>query len=112
MKSTAFVAQTILLLGFSSLTYAACAQQTAPGFALHDGDRVTFYGDSITEQRQYTEDVEEYVLTRVSNMEGELSQCRCGWRQSQRRMAQGPSICVSIAMCLPGARMSLPSCWA
>ena len=64
MKSTAFVAQTILLLGFSSLTYAACAQQTAPGFALHDGDRVTFYGDSITEQRQYTEDVEEYVLTR------------------------------------------------
>jgi|SRR5271165_2410383 len=35
-----------------------------PVFALHDGDRVTFYGDSITEQREYTEDVEEYVLTR------------------------------------------------
>jgi hypothetical protein len=33
-------------------------------FALHDGDRVTFYGDSITDQREYTEDVEEYVLTR------------------------------------------------
>lgn len=33
-------------------------------FALHDGDRVTFYGDSITEQREYTEDVEAFVLTR------------------------------------------------
>lgn len=33
-------------------------------FTLHDGDRVTFYGDSITEQRQYTEDIEVYVLTR------------------------------------------------
>lgn len=32
--------------------------------ALRDGDRVTFYGDSITEQREYTEDVENYMLTR------------------------------------------------
>ena len=36
-------------------------------FDLHDGNRVTFYGDSITEQRQYTVDVEEYVLTRFPN---------------------------------------------
>jgi lysophospholipase L1-like esterase len=56
--------QTILFLGFSSLTYAACARGTAIDFALHDGDRVTFYGDSITEQREYTEDVKEYLLTR------------------------------------------------
>lgn len=34
------------------------------GFAIHDGDRITFYGDSITAQRQYTEDVEDYVITR------------------------------------------------
>lgn len=43
------------------------AQSTASqssNFSLHNGDRVTFYGDSITEQREYTEDVEEYVLTR------------------------------------------------
>jgi len=33
-------------------------------FSLHDSDRVTFYGDSITAQREYTEDIEEYVLTR------------------------------------------------
>jgi len=34
------------------------------GFALKDGDRVVFYGDSITEQRLYTSDVEEFELTR------------------------------------------------
>ncbi|MDB5097053.1 MAG: lipolytic enzyme family [Cyanobacteria bacterium RYN_339] len=33
-------------------------------FALHSGDCVGFYGDSITEQRLYTTYVEDYVLTR------------------------------------------------
>jgi lysophospholipase L1-like esterase len=37
---------------------------TAASFALKDGDRVVFYGDSITEQRLYTSDIEEFVLTR------------------------------------------------
>jgi lysophospholipase L1-like esterase len=64
MKLNASVAQVILFLGFFSLTYAAYAQGAATGFALHDGDRLTFYGDSITEQREYTEDIEEYLLTR------------------------------------------------
>jgi lysophospholipase L1-like esterase len=55
---------TVLLLALCSLPLAANAQGAASAFALHDGDRVTFYGDSITNQREYTEDVEEYVLTR------------------------------------------------
>jgi len=33
-------------------------------FLLKDGDRVVFYGDSITEQRLYTSFIEEYALTR------------------------------------------------
>jgi len=33
-------------------------------FALHDGDTVVFYGDSITAQRLYTRFVEDFVLTR------------------------------------------------
>ncbi len=37
--------------------------QTNP-FALHSGDRVVFYGDSITEQQLYTRFVELYTLTR------------------------------------------------
>jgi lysophospholipase L1-like esterase len=54
------------LLGLlaGNLAGIAYSQSTPSNFALHDGDRVTFYGDSITEQREYTEDVEEFVLTR------------------------------------------------
>jgi len=33
-------------------------------FALKEGDTVVFYGDSITAQRLYTKQVEEFVLTR------------------------------------------------
>lgn len=56
----------VALIAASAL--AATAQAPAPsassGFAIHDGDHVVFYGDSITEQRKYTEFVEEYLLTR------------------------------------------------
>jgi lysophospholipase L1-like esterase len=36
----------------------------AQGFALQDGDRVVFYGDSITQDGQYARSVELYVATR------------------------------------------------
>jgi lysophospholipase L1-like esterase len=62
--SNRFVMPAILLLGLCNLPITTNAQGAVPAFALHDGDRVTFYGDSITDQREYTEDVEEYVLTR------------------------------------------------
>jgi len=38
------------------------------GFYLHDGDRVVFYGDSITDQRLYTAFIEAYVVTRFPQM--------------------------------------------
>ncbi len=47
---------------------AAQAQDTGSPFYLHDGDRVVFYGDSITEQRLYTTFVEDYVATRFPRM--------------------------------------------
>lgn len=50
-----------LLAGVMLLTVFAWGQQP---FYLHDGDRVVFYGDSITEQRLYTTDVELYTFTR------------------------------------------------
>jgi lysophospholipase L1-like esterase len=37
-------------------------------FALKNGDRVVFYGDSITDQRIYTTFVETYVVTRFPKM--------------------------------------------
>jgi lysophospholipase L1-like esterase len=50
-----------------SLALGQFTPSVESNFGLHDGERVTFYGDSITEQRQYTVDVEEYVLTRFPN---------------------------------------------
>jgi hypothetical protein len=50
----------LLPLALLCLSAIACAQQ----FHLKDGDRVVFYGDSITDQRLYTTFVETYALTR------------------------------------------------
>ncbi len=53
----------VLLL---ALQPAPSAAQSS--FYLKDGDRVVFFGDSITEQRLYTSFVEEYVRTRFPGM--------------------------------------------
>ncbi len=47
------------------------------GFALRDGDRVVFLGDSITEQRLYTTYIEAYALTRYPSWR--LSFRNVGW---------------------------------
>lgn len=41
-----------------------CAASAQDGFFLKDGDRVVFYGDSITDQRLYTTFAESYAVTR------------------------------------------------
>lgn len=49
---------------FTSMLLVASASAQTEEFYLKDGDRVVFYGDSITEQRLYTTFVETFVLTR------------------------------------------------
>lgn len=44
------------------------AASASAQFALHDGDRVVFYGDSITDNAAYTQLVETFVLTRFPTM--------------------------------------------
>ncbi len=56
------------------LSGAASAQD---GFYLKNGDRVVFYGDSITEQRLYTTFVETYVVTRFPKLN--VSFVHSGW---------------------------------
>ena len=61
------------MLGFSIVIVALLGQRrlvagTAPSFFLKNGDRVCFYGASITEQRFYPVDVETYVLTRFPQL--------------------------------------------
>lgn len=46
-------------------------------FALHNGDRVVFYGDSITDQRQYTVYTEAFIRTRFPNLD--VSFVHSGW---------------------------------
>ncbi|MFL6215944.1 MAG: SGNH/GDSL hydrolase family protein [Blastocatellia bacterium] len=57
------------------------AAKAEDGFALKDGDRVLFYGDSITEQRLYTTYVEHYVLTRYP--ERRVAFINTGWGGDQ-----------------------------
>ena len=45
------------------LALAAGLKAEGP-FAIKDGDRIVFYGDSITDQRLYTTFVETYIVTR------------------------------------------------
>ncbi len=47
---------------------SAPAQPARGPFYLKDGDRVCFYGDSITEQRFYPVEVQTYVLTRFPHL--------------------------------------------
>ncbi|MDE3166353.1 MAG: SGNH/GDSL hydrolase family protein [Acidobacteriota bacterium] len=56
---------------------AGAASLFAQNFALHDGDRVVFYGDSITDQRLYTTFAETYVVTRFPKMD--VAFVHSGW---------------------------------
>jgi lysophospholipase L1-like esterase len=56
----------------------ACQFALAQGaFALRDGDRVVFFGDSITDQRLYTTFTETYVVTRFPKLN--VSFVHSGW---------------------------------
>ena len=65
------------LIGLCLLLLIAATASAQDGFYLKSGDRVVFYGDSITEQRLYTTFVESYVLTRFPKLE--VSFVHSGW---------------------------------
>ena len=65
------------LISAAVLTAApTLAQQSGP-FYLHTGDRVVFYGDSITDQKMYTTLTETYVVTRYPSLQ--VSFINSGW---------------------------------
>jgi lysophospholipase L1-like esterase len=55
----------LIFILFLCIGGAAGAQR---GFALKNGDRVVFYGDSITDQRLYTTFAETFVVTRFPKL--------------------------------------------
>src|ERR1700742_76358 len=68
--------KTVSLLLAVLLTVIAARGQES-GFYLKPGDRVVFYGDSITEQNLYTSLVESYVITRFPRLD--VSFINSGW---------------------------------
>lgn len=58
----------MLRLFVVSLLLSSVLPGETQGFHLHDGDKVVFFGDSITNQRLYTVFAETYVLTRFPRM--------------------------------------------
>ena len=55
----------------------APAQEDAAPFALRANDRVVFYGDSITDQRQYTIMTEDFIVTRFPRQK--ITFIHSGW---------------------------------
>src|SRR5579884_4346732 len=65
--------RTLSCIAWLACVGAAAGQQ----FQLKDGDRVVFYGDSITDQRLYTVITETYVATRYPNLD--VTFVHSGW---------------------------------
>jgi lysophospholipase L1-like esterase len=71
---------TLFLLVACLLPSAQAAEpavENNAGFYLKNGDRVVFYGDSITDQRLYTTFVETYVVTRFPTLDATF--IHSGW---------------------------------
>jgi lysophospholipase L1-like esterase len=66
-----------LCLAVAALTIASAISAAPESFYLKNGDRVVFYGDSITDQRLYTTFVESYVVTRFPKLN--VSFIHSGW---------------------------------
>ncbi|MBC8137740.1 MAG: SGNH/GDSL hydrolase family protein [Fibrella sp.] len=66
----------IAALSLTSSAVSAQSNDRSP-FALKNGDRVVFYGDSITDARMYTLLAEEYIVTRFPRMN--VSFVHSGW---------------------------------
>lgn len=62
------VYSSILIGMLIAITASAFGQAVGESFALKDGDRVVFYGDSITAQRLYTRLTEDIVVSRYPKM--------------------------------------------
>ncbi len=60
MKATSLALFAVVLTALTAVARLCAAAE----FPIHDGERVVFLGDSITDQRLYTTAIEAYALTR------------------------------------------------
>src|SRR4051812_46215212 len=85
----------ILVFGVAFSAGAICSAAEKSGFYLKEGDRVVFYGDSITDQRLYTTFVETFVLTRFPALDVRF--VHSGWGGDRVSGGQGGHIDVRVA---------------
>jgi len=81
---------TLMTVGLLSADLALSGMAAQPEFALHDGDRVVFLGDSITEQKLYTTYIEAYTLTRFPKLKFNFWNSGWGGDTSWLRMRSFP----------------------
>lgn len=79
---------------FACWMTAATAIHAQGGFYLKDGDRVVFYGDSITDQRLYTTFVETYAVTRYPRLKATF--VHSGWGGDRVTGGGGGSVDVRL----------------
>jgi lysophospholipase L1-like esterase len=83
----------VLALALAALL-AAAPVPAPPSFHLRSGDRVVFYGDSITDQRLYTSFVETFVLTRFPHLDVRFVDS--GWGGDRVTGGQGGRVDVRL----------------
>ena len=90
-----YLLRVLCAAGALSALGAMTAQADPPlakvsAFPFHDGDRVVFLGDSITEQRMYTTYLETYLLTRFPTWNLTFRNAGWGGDTSYMRSRGGP----------------------
>ena len=88
----------LLCLGIGLALFSGAAHaQTASDFAIKSGDRVVFYGDSITDQRMYSLMTEQYIVTRFPGLNVRF--VHSGWAAIAWRAAAAVRLtCASTVM--------------
>jgi lysophospholipase L1-like esterase len=89
-------------------TLALAAAVQSGGFYLHDGDRVTFYGDSITQAGGYEQVVELYVRTRFPGMDVRFT--NAGWNGDRVNGGGGGDAATRIKLDFAPTKPTVVTC--
>lgn len=82
------------LLALAAATFSVAAQ-AQNSFYLRDGDKVAFYGDSITDNARYATFLETFVLTRFQNLR--VNFYNAGWSGDRVSGGGGGSLDTRLA---------------
>ncbi len=85
----------LIFAALCAVAFFSVSALRAEPFALRSGDRVVFYGDSITDQRLYTVITETYIVTRYPSLD--ITFVHSGWGGDKVSGGGGGSIDVRLS---------------